>query len=251
MIPKIIHFCWLSNEPYPEFISKCMYSWKEKMPDYQIKKWDTTNFDIESIPFAKEAFDCRKWAFAADVIRLYALYTEGGIYLDSDVFVKKSFDNYLDNGFLSAIEFNKFDYIDSIKSKLIDCKGNKLKDVIQVPGVGIQAAVIAAEKGHPYVKDCLDYYKDRHFINKDGSFDNIVIAPDILAYFAVKYGFKYKDKEQILNNGIRILSSSYIAGHPKCQDNKNIAVHCCTGTWRKISLLQKIIKHIRYKLYIK
>lgn len=92
MIPKVIHFCWLSNEPYPDLIKKCIESWKEKLPDYAIKKWDTTNFDVTSVPFVKEAYECKKWAFAADYIRLHALYTEGGIYLDSDVRVLKSFD---------------------------------------------------------------------------------------------------------------------------------------------------------------
>ena len=83
MIPKIIHYCWLSNDPFPEKIQMCIDSWKKVMPDYELKLWDTHNFDIEnSTPYVKEAFANRKWAFVADYIRLYALYTEGGIYLD-------------------------------------------------------------------------------------------------------------------------------------------------------------------------
>ena len=77
MIPKIIHYCWLSNDPLPEKIKMCISTWKEIMPDYEIKLWITENFDVSSVPYVKEAFDSRKWAFAADYIRLSSLYTEG------------------------------------------------------------------------------------------------------------------------------------------------------------------------------
>lgn len=85
MIPRKIHFCWLSGDPLPPSIKKCMDTWKKVMPDYEWKLWNTENFDVNSIPYVKEAYEKRKWAFAADYIRVYALYTEGGIYLDSDV----------------------------------------------------------------------------------------------------------------------------------------------------------------------
>ena len=102
MIPKIIHYCWLSNDPMPAELKRCIKSWKRKLPDYKIKKWDTHNFDIYSIPFVAEACKMRKWAFACDYIRVYALYTEGGIYLDSDVFVRNSLDFCLANRAFSA-----------------------------------------------------------------------------------------------------------------------------------------------------
>ena len=79
------------------------------MPDYELKLWDTHNFDIEnSTPYVKEAFANRKWAFVADYIRLYALYTEGGIYLDSDVKVLKSFDGFLHHKFFTSMEYHPF-----------------------------------------------------------------------------------------------------------------------------------------------
>ena len=104
MIPKIIHYCWLSNDPMPAELKRCIKSWKKKLPDYKIKKWDTHNFDVYSIPFVAEACKMRKWAFACDYIRVYALYTEGGIYMDSDVFVRDSLDFCLVNRAFSAVE---------------------------------------------------------------------------------------------------------------------------------------------------
>ena len=32
MIPKIIHYCWLSNDPIPQKLKECMETWKEKLP---------------------------------------------------------------------------------------------------------------------------------------------------------------------------------------------------------------------------
>ena len=107
MIPKIIHYCWLSNDPMPAELKRCIKSWKRKLPDYKIKKWDTHNFDIYSIPFVAEACKMRKWAFACDYIRVYALYTEGGIYLDSDVFVRNSLDFCLANRALRKVTKEK------------------------------------------------------------------------------------------------------------------------------------------------
>ena len=95
MIPKQIHYCWLSGEPYPKLISDCIESWKIHLPDYKIILWDTKRIDINSNLWLKQAFETKKYAFAADYIRFYALYHYGGIYLDADVEVLRSFDGLL------------------------------------------------------------------------------------------------------------------------------------------------------------
>ena len=82
MIPKRIHLCWLSGDPYPQKIQKCIDSWKVHLPDYEIMLWDLKRFDIAQVPWVEQAFRVKKYAFAADYIRLYALYNYGGIYLD-------------------------------------------------------------------------------------------------------------------------------------------------------------------------
>ena len=96
MIPKILHLCWLSGDAYPAKIAKCIDSWKRVLPDYDIILWDTKRFPLSQSQWVREAFEKKKYAFAADYIRFYALYTMGGIYLDSDVEVLKSFDDLLD-----------------------------------------------------------------------------------------------------------------------------------------------------------
>ena len=151
MIPKIIHLCWLSGDPYPPKISRCLASWKKFLPEYEVILWDTNRFDMDSSIWVKQAFEKKKYAFAADYIRFYALYYYGGIYLDSDVEVLRSFDDLLDLPYFMGAE------------------------KAQTP----EAAIIGAEKGCDWVKACLDYYKDRPFINEDGSL-NIQTVPDIM-----------------------------------------------------------------------
>src|SRR5580704_2025815 len=107
MIPKKIHYCWLSGDAPPVKIRDCMDSWRKIMPDYELVCWDAKKFDIQSNMFVADACRARKWAFAADYIRLHALYTEGGIYLDSDVIVKKRFDPMLHHDFFTAMEYHK------------------------------------------------------------------------------------------------------------------------------------------------
>lgn len=106
MIPKIIHYCWLSNDPIPPNLQKCINSWKKRCPDYEIIKWDTNRFDIYSVNLVREAFENKKYAYAADYIRTYALYNWGGVYLDSDVMLYKNIDDLFDAQFISAVEYH-------------------------------------------------------------------------------------------------------------------------------------------------
>ena len=151
MIPKIIHLCWLSGDPYPPKIAKCLKSWEKYLSDYEIILWDTKRFDLNSSDWVRQAFETKKYAFAADYIRFYALYNFGGIYLDSDVEVLRDFDDLLDLPYFIGAE------------------------KAQTP----EAAIIGAEKGCDWIKQCLDYYNNRFFVKEDGSFD-IRKLPEIM-----------------------------------------------------------------------
>lgn len=154
MIPKKIHFCWLSGDEYPPLIKHCIETWKEVLPDYEIVLWDTNRFDINSVAWVKEAYESKKYAFAADYIRLYAVYTEGGIYLDSDVEMLKPFDDLLSSrsfiGFEAATE-------------------------------KIEAAIFGAEQGCAWCKKAMEFYECNHFeVNSQGRVDADIIAPNII-----------------------------------------------------------------------
>lgn len=158
-IPKIIHYCWLSGEPYPELVQRCMQSWKEKLPDYEFILWDMNRFDIHSVSWVEQACAVKKWAFAADYIRLYALYNYGGIYLDSDVEVLKSFDDLLDRPYFFGREHTP-DRIENRDS--------------------IEAATFGAEKGLPFLKRVMEYYERHDFVDDNGYMDTTTL-PTVLA----------------------------------------------------------------------
>lgn len=163
MIPKIIHFCWMSGDAYPEKIKKCIESWKQKLPDYEIWLWDTNRFDINQSIWVKEAFEAKRYAFCADYIRCYALYNYGGVYLDSDVEVLKSYDNLLEMPYFIGMESAGF----------------------------IEAATMGAEAHHPFFKKMLDYYENRHFLNEKGE-PNLVVMPEVIMSI-LRDNFKLKE----------------------------------------------------------
>lgn len=158
-IPKVVHFCWLSGDPYPDLVQRCIQSWREKLPDYEIKLWNKNNFDIHSVPWVEQACEEKKWAFAADYIRLYVLYNYGGIYLDSDVEVLKSFDDLMELPYFFGKEHTP-DKIENANS--------------------IEAATMGCELQNPFIAKCLDFYKERNFVNADGSL-NAITLPTVLA----------------------------------------------------------------------
>lgn len=143
MIPKVIHYCWLSGEPYPELVRKCIDSWSKYLPDYELILWDTNRIDINSNVWLSQAYNSKKYAFAADYIRFYALYHYGGIYLDADVEVLKSFNSLVGRDVFLGEE----------------ASGD------------IEAAVMGCEKGMVWVKECLEYYNERTFIIDNKSYD--------------------------------------------------------------------------------
>ena len=235
MIPKTIHYCWLSKDPLPTEVEECIKSWKKYMPDWSIKHWGMDEFDVQSVPFVAEAVAARKWAFAADYIRVYALYHEGGVYLDSDVLVRKRMDFVLENRAFSAVEFFPHHAEEAIKQGLVSPDGKKLVPTAKVHGIQIQAAILGSEKGHPFFKECLDYYNARHFsVEENGIPREDQISPIVMAGIAEKYGFRYADVEQDLLEGFKLYPSSIFCSQPYLMKPQAVAVHCCNASWRQV-----------------
>lgn len=260
MIPKIIHYCWLSNEPMPAELKRCIKSWRKRMPDYQIKKWNKDNFDINHVPFVAEAVKMKKWAFACDYIRVYALYTEGGIYWDSDVYLRKSLDFCINNRAFTAVKCFP-DLMEKLYlTGIVDSHGRRRQDVEYVNGIQIQAAILGAEKHHPFMKECMSYYQGKHFILPDGTLNNKVISPFIFARIAEKYGFRYVDEEQCLANEMWIYPSALFASNLDLVINKAVAIHCCAGSWRwmpsnkflyYVQIVKEIVKNILFYVHLR
>lgn len=248
MIPKVIHYCWFSNEPLPKNLQICMNSWKKKLPEYKIKRWTLDSFNVNELDWTREALQEKAWAFLTDYVRLYALYTEGGIYLDTDVLVKESFNPLLNDRFFTAIEWHpEMIEADEISDKRITTDGYNAFPGIRVPGIGLQAAILGAEKGHPYIKTAMDFYKKHHFLQEDGSWYTKEIAPDILALAAESFGLKYnKDIEQALKDGMRIYPYWKLCGAYTQVKKGTIAAHLSAGGWRKRTILKSILTKFNF-----
>lgn len=199
MIPKIIHYCWFGNNPKPKSVLKYIDTWKKHLPDYKIKEWNENNFNIDNFQFVKEAYINRKYAFVSDVCRLYALYSEGGIYFDTDVEVIKNFDYLLSDSMFLGLESEKYNRIGT--------------------------SVIGAEPHNKIIAKCLEYYANKNFINNDGSFNttpNTLLISEIL------------EKQE--NKNIKIYPTDYFSPidfETKCI-NKSLntySIHHFSGTW--------------------
>lgn len=234
MIPKKIHYIWLSNDPLPHLAQICIESWKRHCPDYEIIHWDMAKCQkiIDTVPFVREAVSMSKWAFASDYIRLYAVATEGGIYLDSDVYLYRSLDEFLGNRYFTNIEFTSHFKRNKSWKKLNEDGTKKNPDVIALPGLAFQAAIFGGEANHPFLKKCMSYYENQKFILPNGKLNIENISPYVYAHTAIDFGFVYKNQMQYLKEGMAIYPSKIFL--PSC-DNVNyrpVAIHVTSGSWR-------------------
>jgi hypothetical protein len=170
MIPKKIHYCWFGRNPYPEDFKKYLISWKKNCSDYELIEWNEDTFDITSNKYVQDAYEHKKWAFITDYVRLWALYNYGGVYMDTDVEVLKPIDEFLKNKAFSGFENPR----------------------------AVPTGIMASEKGHSVIKELLDEYDNRHFINVDGSLNLHTNVEYITDYF-VYHGLKLNNKYQIIN----------------------------------------------------
>lgn len=231
MIPKIIHLCWLSGERYPKKIRRCIESWKKYLPDYEIMLWDNERFDVNSTPWTKQAFEAKKYAFAADYIRLYAVYNYGGIYLDSDVEVIRSFDDVLDLPYFVCSETRREE---------------------------VEVAAFGAEKGCRWIKDCLDYYQGRNFINQDGSRE-MEVQPKLLSRIIhEKYNWVQIENMSEFDtdpSNFCILPCDWFGAHPIIDDEcvymvteNTHSIHHYANSWMENKYPGGLLHKLYYKI---
>lgn len=180
MIPKVIHYCWFGRNPKPKQMEKCIKSWKKHCPDYEIREWNEDNFDISTAPlYVRQAYEAKKWAFVTDYVRLQVVFENGGIYLDTDVELKKNLDFLLAHRAYFGFETNR-----NINTGL---------------GFG-------AEKGTDILRELMDSYGEIPFVYPDGSFD-LTPCPFRDTEVFLRHGLRQDDTLQLLDGDILILPS--------------------------------------------
>lgn len=194
MIPKIIHYCWFGYAEKSPMILACIDSWKKNLTDYEIIEWNESNFNINSNPFVKQAYEAKKWAFVSDYARVFALFNFGGIYLDTDMEIKQNLDVFLIHRAFGGFETKNI----------------------------VLSAIWATEAGHSWPQKVLNYYDQLTELITD---PNTFYISNLLH---TEFGLDIRsDSIQQLREGICIYPSSYF-----CMDlEPNFATHHFDGSW--------------------
>lgn len=210
-IPKKIHYCWFGGRPLPEDTLRYIESWRRHCPSYEIKEWNESNFNLDLFPYVREAYDAGKYAFVSDVARLYALVTEGGVYLDTDVEVLRPFDKFLGHAAFSGFEDDRH----------------------------VTTGILGAEKGSQWARENLEAYANRHFIKPDGTYDtttNVAVITD----YMLRHGLRLDDTRQEFPGLITIYPREYFCPRDSYAYSRNQgiitdnthAIHYFAGTWQ-------------------
>ena len=215
MIPKIIHYCWFGGKPLPKLARKCITSWQKYLPEYEIKEWNETTFDIHSNAYVEEAYEARTYAFVTDYVRLYALYHEGGVYMDTDVEVLKPLDDLLGYEAVSGFEAPS-----------------------QIP-----TGLMASREGHPFIKELLADYDNIHFKRADGTLDMTTNVRRITDH-CLQYGLQLNNTLQTVN-GFTFLPKDYLCpieleGFRLVLTNNTLCIHHFAGSWLSVHNKVKI-----------
>lgn len=208
-IPKVIHYFWLGKKEIPERLRNYMESWKRCCPDYQITRWDESNYNVNKIPYISDAYENRAWGFVSDYARLDILYEYGGIYLDTDVEVLRSFDPLLNDEAFFGMGGN-----DQVNT-----------------GSGFGAI-----PKHPFIKRLRDYYHEKSFYKKDGK-ANLLPCYNYQHPIFKEYGFEIKNTYQKRNRIViypaQVLSPTGVAGMGKFYSDKTVSIHHTEFSWIK------------------
>ena len=207
MIPKIIHYCWFGGNELPDLGKKCIASWKKYLPDYEIKEWNESNYDVRKIPYIAQAYDAKKYAFVSDYVRFDILYQYGGIYFDTDVEVIKPLDTILKSG------------------AFVGCER---------PGFIATGLGIASPAKHPLYKEILESYNKSTFLYKNGSMNLTTVVDRVSDIFRL-HGYTNENKIQIVSD-VTIYPAEYFCpidpetGILNISD-KTRTIHHYAATW--------------------
>jgi hypothetical protein len=207
VIPKIIHYVWVGHAPKSELVLRCIASWQKYLPDYEIVEWNNQSLSGIQHPYVQQAFAKKKWAFVSDYLRLYALYSMGGFYFDADLELTADLDQFRTHQFVSGYE-------------------------IYHGRPAPITALMGAQKGCSLIAQLLDLYRDKSFVQPDGSLDLTPNTKLIGHFFATKFGLTkpyQPNQHSELSDGCWIYPSYYfctpIAGKP------SFSIHHFNGSW--------------------
>lgn len=225
-IPKVIHYCWFGGRPLPPDALKCIDSWKKFFPDYEIKQWDESNFDVNIIPYTSEAYSIGKYAFVSDYARMWVLYHHGGVYFDTDVEVIRTFDDILSEGGFMGFETNEF----------------------VAPGLGM-----ALPKSSDIALKVMSEFERTKFLNEDGSFNPNGIVPittDVLLSKGLKQNGELQTIDEICVYPIEWFNPLDDATGRLRKTQNTYSIHWYTKSWMESqSKFRTMMAHLAHRIF--
>lgn len=219
----------------PKSALKCIASWRKFFPDYEIKEWNESNFDVNIIPYTKEAYEAKKYAFVSDYARFWILYNFGGVYFDTDVEVIKPFDEIIERGAFMGREAGA--YLRNI------CFGHEGNGLAVAPGLGL-----GVQKGHPLYREFMDVYNDFKFCNEDGTLNTKTIV-SYTSEVLVKHGLNNDNNSPQEIEGVRIYPPDFFCPMDHTRGNiitltdRTVSIHRYDSSWNDHTTLH-------YKLHL-
>lgn len=184
MIPKIIHYIWLGGNPLPEMVEKCIKSWEKFCPDWEIKRWDESNLNIDCCKYSRQAYDAKKFAFSSDAIRFQLLRDYGGVYLDIDVELLKPIDDLLNQKCFMGYEIYN-------------------KNLSVAPGL-----ILGSEKDGFVVSELWNLYEQDSFYKKNGDINFETVCEKTMKFLYEKYAMQF-DGKTVYFDDITIYAPDY------------------------------------------
>ena len=231
MIPKIILYCWFGRNPLPASAQKCIASWRRFLPDYDIKEWNEDNFDVNIIPYTRQAYEAKKYAFVSDYARFWILYKYGGLYFDTDVEVIKPMDDIIERGPFMGIEV----------------PGSGLRVPKVNPGLGLGAAA-----GDSVYKSLMDKYSKLSFRNADGSLNQKTIV-EYTTEVLKEHGIKPSDELQEVA-GVWIYPADYFNPLDSLTGKLNVttntrSIHWYMNSWSDTTKIHKWLTKLSHRMF--
>src|SRR5574344_578528 len=233
MIPKIIHYCWFGGNPLPESAKKCIASWRKFLPDYEIKEWNESNFDVNRIPYTREAYIAKNYAYVSDYARMWILYNYGGLYFDTDVEVIRNLDDIISRGGFMGQESD-------------EAHTNAYNGLGLNPGLGL-----GAPPKSDLIKKILDSYEHNHVFSWTGKITKNIV-------YRVSQCLRLYPKHDIGNGifeqgGVVIYPpeyfcpKDYVTGKLSITENTR-SIHHFMASWisNNQSVISRISQHLRF-----
>lgn len=227
MIQKIIHYCWFGGKEKPELVNKCIRSWLKYFPDFEIKEWNESNFDINCNAYVKQAYENKKYAFVADYVRFWALEKEGGLYFDTDVEVIRPFTELLENE--AFVGFETEEYVN--------------------PG----QVLFAQKPNNLIVKKTREWYETASFLNENGEMIPHTVCT-VFSDILKDYGFQPNGQKQVCN-GMVLYPIDYFNPYDDATGRLNktentYAIHWYAKSWiPKSKRLRSKITRVFHRIF--